>query len=168
MSADENCAVAHGDAPAATLTRTLVTVFASPVAEYLIKYGNDLGYRTVLVEPERARIGGTEAGEVLAAMPDLDATADVVVTDHHRVELAPMLRDALTSPARWIGVMGNPRHPAPYLGPPAELGVAPAEIERVHRPIGLNIGSRTPPEIAIATLAGLLADRNGRTGGFEF
>src|SRR5437879_4242974 len=101
-------------------------------------------------------------------MPDLDATADVVVTDHHRVELAPMLRDALTSPARWIGVMGNPRHPAPYLGPLAELGVAPAEIERVHRPIGLNIGSRTPPEIAIATLAGLLADRNGRTGGFEF
>src|SRR5207248_10639603 len=45
------CAVAHGDAPAATQTRTLVTVFASPVAEYLIKYGNDLGYRTVLVEP---------------------------------------------------------------------------------------------------------------------
>jgi len=41
-------------------------------------------------------------------------------------------------------------------------------IARVHRPIGLNIGSRTPPEIAVATLAGLLADRNGRPGGFEF
>jgi xanthine dehydrogenase accessory factor len=42
------------------------------------------------------------------------------------------------------------------------------EIARVHRPIGLNIGSRTPPEIAISTLAGLLADRNGRPGGFDF
>ena len=42
------------------------------------------------------------------------------------------------------------------------------EIARVHRPIGLNIGSRIPPEIAVATLAGLLADRNGRPGGFEF
>jgi xanthine/CO dehydrogenase XdhC/CoxF family maturation factor len=38
----------------------------------------------------------------------------------------------------------------------------------VHRPIGLNIGSHTPPEIAVATLAGLIADRNGRPGGFEF
>ena len=35
-------------------------------------------------------------------------------------------------------------------------------------PIGLNIGSRTPPEIAVATLAGLLADRSGRPGGFAF
>jgi xanthine dehydrogenase accessory factor len=38
----------------------------------------------------------------------------------------------------------------------------------VHRPVGLNIGSRAPAEIAIATLAGLIADRNGRHGGFAF
>jgi len=38
----------------------------------------------------------------------------------------------------------------------------------VHRPIGLNIGSRTPPEIALSALAGLLADRNDRPGGFHF
>jgi xanthine dehydrogenase accessory factor len=49
-----------------------------------------------------------------------------------------------------------------------ELGVPADDIMRVHRPIGLNIGSRTPPEIAISTLAGLLADRNGRPGGFDF
>ena len=41
-------------------------------------------------------------------------------------------------------------------------------IGRVHRPVGLNIGSRTPAEIAVATLAGLIADRNGRPGGFSF
>jgi hypothetical protein len=50
----------------------------------------------------------------------------------------------------------------------AELGVPDDQIARVHRPIGLNIGSRTPPEIAVATLAGLIADRNGRPGGFDF
>ena len=172
MASDENCAVAHGDAPATTQTRTLVTVFASPVTDYLIKFGNDLGYRTILVEPERGRISNAAddaATTVLTALPaDLDDTADIVVTDHHRVELAALLRDALALPVRWIGVMGNPRHPAPYLGPLTELGVPAVDIDRVHRPIGLNIGSKTPPEIAIATLAGLLADRNGRKGGFDF
>jgi xanthine/CO dehydrogenase XdhC/CoxF family maturation factor len=50
----------------------------------------------------------------------------------------------------------------------AELGVSQADINRIHRPIGLNIGSKTPAEIALATLAGLLADRAGRPGGFSF
>jgi xanthine/CO dehydrogenase XdhC/CoxF family maturation factor len=48
------------------------------------------------------------------------------------------------------------------------VGVRDEEIARVHRPIGLNIGSRTPAEIAVATLAGLIADRNHRPGGFDF
>ena len=98
---------------------------------------------------------------------DLDR-ADVVVTDHHRTELGPVLRDLLACRCRWIGVMGNPRHPAPHVPALAALAVPDEDIARVHRPIGLNIGSRTPPEIAIATLAGLLADRNGRPGGFTF
>ena len=92
----------------------------------------------------------------------------MVVTDHHRAELGVVLRDALASKARWVGIIGNPRHPGPHLAALAELGVPQADIDRVHRPIGLNIGSRTPPEIAISTLAGLIADRNGRPGGFTF
>ena len=171
MATEDPCAVAHGDAPGPPHARTLVTVFASPVADYLIKYGNDLGYRTILVEPERGRVSDAEdaTATVVTAMPtDLDDTVDVVVTDHHRMELGSLLRDALANPVRWIGVLGNPRHPAPHISALGELGVPSADIDRVHRPIGLNIGSRTPPEIAIATLAGLLADRNGRSGGFEF
>jgi len=101
-------------------------------------------------------------------MDGLGPAADVVVTDHHRPELGVMLRDALASPARWVGIMGNPRHEGPHLRALAELGVPAAEISRVHRPIGINIGSRTPAEIAIATLAGLIADRNGKPGGFAF
>jgi xanthine dehydrogenase accessory factor len=172
------CAVAHGATPAtATVSfpasflapdRTLIAVFASPVAAFLLRYATDAGYRALLVEPDSGRaVGAAMTGfGVLEMMPDSFEGADVVVTDHHRDELGAVLRDALATKARWIGVMGNPRHPAPHIPALEALGVAPGDIARVHRPIGLNIGSRTPPEIAIATLAGLLADRNSRPGGF--
>ena len=103
-----------------------------------------------------------------AVPDDLDDSADLVLTDHHRSELGVILRDALATKARWIGIMGNPHHVGPHVAMLTELGVPAEEIARVHRPIGLNIGSRTPPEIALSALAGLLADRNGRPGGFHF
>ena len=107
-------------------------------------------------------VGGFDELDDDAAGP----AADVVVTDHHRDELGVILRDALARPVRWVGVMGNPRHEGPHVAALAALGVPPEEVARVHRPIGLDIGSRTPPEIAVSTLAGLLADRAGRSGGF--
>jgi xanthine dehydrogenase accessory factor len=177
LNDDPACDVAHGAAAAArTPGRVLVAVFASPVAELLLRYGRDAGYQPVLVEPdpERAKIAMAPRGlddsiavdDSVCSYPD--GPADVVVTDHHRPELGLVLRDALASDARWVGVMGNPRHHAPHIPALAELGVSPDEIARVHRPIGLNIGSRTPAEIAISTIAGLIAERNGRPGGFEF
>ena len=168
-TADE---IAHGTAEAPGVTaRVLVAVFASPVAGLLLRYGRDAGYRPVLVEPDRERAkaaldAGLEADVEDSVRSQPDGPADVVACDHHRPELGLVLRDALGSDARWVGVMGNPRVPAPHIPALAELGVAPDEVARVHRPIGLNIGSRTPAEIAIATLAGLIADRNGRPGGF--
>jgi xanthine/CO dehydrogenase XdhC/CoxF family maturation factor len=187
--ADETgaCSVAHGTAPAGTNPasppaaglartgqpapgRTLVAVFANPVSGCLLRYAADAGYRALLVEPDPARADAARmAGfPVLAAVPDDLDGADVVVTDHHRDGLGEALRDALAGKARWVGIMGNPRHAGPHVAALEALGVAPGDIARVHRPIGLNIGSRTPPEIAIATLAGLLADRNSRPGGFSF
>ncbi len=168
--ADPACDVAHGAAPAPAVTRTLVAVFDSPVARYLLRYAGDAGFRPVLVEPDPQHAGPDDAGLIVAGGFDgyLGGSTDVVVTDHHRPELGPMLRDALAGQTRWVGVMGNPRHPAPHIPALAALGVAETDIGRVHRPIGLNIGSRTPAEIALATLAGLIADRNGRPGGFEF
>ena len=172
---DSACAVAHSPVASATgsapAERTLVAVFASPVAGYLLRYGADMGFRGLLLEPDEARAAGAAAlgFPLLTAIPeDLDDSADVVLTDHHRSELGVILRDALATKARWIGIMGNPHHVGPHVAMLGELGVPPGEIARVHRPIGLNIGSRIPPEIAVATLAGLLADRNGRPGGFEF
>ncbi len=195
--------MAHGKAPLPASTRTLVAVFASPVARFLLSYARDAGYRPVLVDPDAGLVAGRngaghqaghhhdaghhDAGhhgpspevlEGLAAVTGLttatsladlaDEATDVVVTDHHRAELGAVLRDALASPARWVGILGNPRHPAPHIPALAALGVPDSEIARVHRPIGLNIGSRTPAEIALATMAGLIADRNGRPGGFHF
>jgi xanthine dehydrogenase accessory factor len=150
--------------------RLLVAVFASPVSDVLVRWGGELGFRTVLVEPGEASVdvpadrtarGFAEIEDELA-----DGSADVVVTDHHREELGELLRDALARPARWIGVMVNPRHEGPHVAALTALGIPPEEIARVHRPIGLDIGSRQPAEIAVSTLAGLLADRNGRAGGF--
>jgi xanthine/CO dehydrogenase XdhC/CoxF family maturation factor len=162
------CAVAHGDAPADADTRTLVVVFANPVGRFLLHFGHDVGFRTILVEPDPERAAGIAHADEVRTDVEGSPDADVVVADHHRPELGPMLRDALATPARWIGVIGSPRHPAPHVPALRDLGVAEADIGRVHRPIGLNIGSRTPGEIALATLAGLIADRNGRPGGFAF
>ncbi len=168
---DSSCAVAHGDAVAPTEDRVLVAVFATPVAKYLLRYGADAGYRPVLIEPDAERAkqtaaDGFELAERLDGFP-VDRT-DLVVTDHHRSELGVQLRDALAAGTRWVGIMGNPRHEAPHVAALADLGVPASEISKVHRPIGLNIGSHTPAEIAIATLAGLIADRNGKPGGFAF
>ena len=170
---DPACALAHGELDPTAERRTLVAVFASPVARYLLHFGRDLGYQTVLVDPDPAQVTPQDKAHAdavaVAVGPDvIDGTADVVVTDHDRAELGPMLRDALMHPARWIGVMGSLRHTAPHIEALRDLGVDDQDIARVHRPIGLNIGSRTPPEIAVATLAGLLADRSGRPGGFGF
>jgi xanthine dehydrogenase accessory factor len=171
MSPDPNCDVAHGAAAnAGTPDRLLVAVFASPVAAMLARYGRDLGFRTVLVEPGEPAVE-VPADLTVRRMSELadelaGGTADVVVTDHHRDELGELLRDALAARTRWIGLMGNPRHEGPHVAALTALGVPTAEIDRVHRPIGLDIGSRTPAEIAVSTLAGLLADRNGRAGGF--
>jgi xanthine/CO dehydrogenase XdhC/CoxF family maturation factor len=155
MFDSQACALAHGAVELAPDGRAVVAVFDSPVATHLLHFAATLGYRVALAEPG---LGGIE----------IDAGTDVVVCDHDRPELGPVLRDALGTPARWIGVMGTPRHAGPHVAALRELGVPDADIARVHRPIGLNIGSRTPAEIALATLAGLVADRNDRPGGFVF
>jgi xanthine dehydrogenase accessory factor len=153
--------------------RRLVAVFASPVAEMMLRFGVELGFQSVLVEPDPTKLMGAPRphGDLFVhdlAAAELDDTTDVVLTDHHRPEIGAMLKEALASPARWIGILGKPQVEPPHVAALRELGVGDAEIARVHRPVGLNIGSRTPAEIAVATLAGLIADRNGRPGGFEF
>ncbi len=168
---DPACALAHGTEPVDAPIRTLVAVFASPVASYLLHFGHDTGFRTVLVEPDLERVDPqmiAHADGVASSIDPsfADRTADIVVCDHDRPELGDQLARALAYPARWIGVMGSLRHSAPHVAALRERGFDDAAISRIHRPIGLNIGSHQPAEIAISTLAGLIADRNQRPGGF--
>ena len=153
--------------------RRLIAVFESPVSEMLFRFGVELGFQTVLVEPDPTRIAGTPRPHGDTVVADLSAAApdertDILVTDHHRAEIGPVLREALGGKARWIGILGNPKVAGPHVAALRDLGVPEEEITRVHRPVGLNIGSRTPAEIAVAVLAGLIADRNDRPGGFAF
>jgi xanthine dehydrogenase accessory factor len=153
--------------------RRLVAVFESPVAEALLRFGIDLGFHTMLVEPDETKLMGAPRphGDSFVhdlAAAHLDEHTDVVLTDHHRPEIGAVLKDALAARTRWIGIVGNPKYEGPHVEALRSLNVPDDQIARVHRPIGLNIGARTPAEIAIATLAGLIADRNNRPAGFTF
>jgi xanthine dehydrogenase accessory factor len=160
---DIACAMAHGDVPAPTDGRRLVAVFASPVALQLVHLAAHVGFDCVVLDPERDLDGATTVRT--AADARIDEHSDVVVTDHDRPELGDVLAAVLEHPARWVGVMGSPRHTAPHVAALAERHVPAEQVARVHRPIGLDIGSKSPAEIAVSTVAGLLADRNGRPGG---
>jgi xanthine dehydrogenase accessory factor len=148
-------------------------VFQTPIADFMLRLGVELGFHSVLVEPDPSMISpvprphGDQVVRDLAAA-GLDEYTDVVLTDHHRPEIGDLLEQALEARTRWIGIVGRPDVEGPHIEALRKRGVPDDQIKRVHRPIGLNIGSRTPAEIAVATLAGLIADRNGRPGGFDF
>ena len=165
--------MAHGDLPPEVGQRRLIAVFVTPVTEFLLHFGRDLGFQTVMLDPDSSRLAWAEwryADQVYSVPTEefVDRNTDVVFTDHDREELGPTLESFLRLPARWIGVMGSPRHPAAHVPALRQLGVPEEVIGRIRRPIGLNIGSKTPAEIALSTLAGLIADRNRRPGGFAF
>src|SRR6516225_7495126 len=95
-AADAACDVAHGKAAVPASTRTLVAVFASPVARFLLSYAKDAGYRPVLLEPDAGHADGPGAAggpapdglTTVASLAGLaDEATDVVVCDHHRPEL---------------------------------------------------------------------------------
>ena len=153
--------------------RRLVVVFESPTAEAMLRLAVETGFHTVLVEPDQSRLQGTPRAHGDLFVHDLEAAhldehTDVVLSDHHRPEIGEVLKAALVGKTRWIGILGKPIIEGPHVKMLRDLDVPEEQIARVHRPIGLNIGARTPAEIAIATLAGLIADRNGRPGGFAF
>lgn len=170
--APDACLAAHGVSDAKRSTRSLVVIYAGELARHLVAFATACDFAATVVEPDPrlAAAAASWAGQVHHDLTRVatGADTDVVVTDHHREDLGVLLAAALRAPTRWIGVIGNPRHPGPHVELLAGLGVAATEIARVHRPIGLNIGSRAPAEIAVSILAGLLAHRSGRPGGFGF
>ena len=66
----------------------------------------------------------------------------------------------------FVGVMGSARHVGPHMAALKDLGVDDDDLARVRSPVGLNIGARTAEEIALSILAGVVAARHGREGGW--
>jgi molybdopterin adenylyltransferase len=150
---------------------TLVVLGATPVASWLLRWGRHLGYDTVLVESRSERVTAElkeAAGRVAAGVEELDLRGDVdaVHTDHDAPLVAEQVAELLRRDAQFVGVMGSARHASPHLDAVREMGLSEEAASRVQTPVGLDVGARTPQEIAVSILAGLIAARTGRPGGW--
>jgi xanthine dehydrogenase accessory factor len=90
------------------------------------------------------------------------ATAIVALTHDPRIDDMGLM-EALSTDAFYIGAMGSSRTSAARRERLLALDVGADDLGRLHAPIGLPIGSKTPPEIAIAILAEITAVRKNRT-----
>jgi len=96
---------------------------------------------------------------VLAMKPDAHT---VVIAVSHDPKLDDMaLLEALRSEAFYVGAVGSKQTSAERRKRLAGFDLSSRQIARLRGPVGLSIGSRTPPEIAVAILADLIATRNG-------
>lgn len=150
---------------------TLVAVGGVHIAVALTRLAQTLGYRTIVVDPRP--VFGSEArfphaDRVVNAWPDeaLDriglnsATAVAVLTHDPKLD-DPALRRSLPSPAFYVGALGSKATQAKRRKRLLEAGLSEAHVDRLHAPIGLDLGGRSPEEIAISVLAQVVAVRNG-------
>jgi xanthine/CO dehydrogenase XdhC/CoxF family maturation factor len=149
----------------------LVVLGATPVATWLLRWSRDLGYDTVLVEPRSDRVTPEQrelAGRVAGAPDDLAAgvPVDAVHTDHEAPLVAEHVAALVRGGSRFVGVMGSRGHTARHREALLAMGLSDEEVARVRTPVGLDLGGDTPQEIALAILAGLVAARRGRQGGW--
>ena len=92
--------------------------------------------------------------------PDAHSAVIALTHDPKLDDLA--LMEALRSPAFFVGAIGSRVNQAKRRARLAEhFGLSEAQLARLHGPVGLNIGARTPPEIAVSILAQLTAERYG-------
>jgi xanthine dehydrogenase accessory factor len=96
---------------------------------------------------------------VIAFRPDPHS---VILSVSHDPKLDDMaLLEALKTDAFYVGAVGSSRTNAERRKRLVEFDLTAQQIARLRGPVGLSIGSRTPPEIAVAILADLIASRNG-------
>jgi xanthine dehydrogenase accessory factor len=135
---------------------TLLVIADTPVARALRRWAPELGFRTLSV-PE-----GAPLPEALGA--DLYA----IHTNHDAAGIADVLEAILRRqpPPRYIGLMGSRRHTGHHLEALARRGLSEADLARIQSPVGIDIGARTPEEIALSMLAGLVAVRRGAKPGW--
>ena len=152
----------------------LVVVGANHVAMPLTTLARTLGYRTVVIDG-RPRFATRERfpdvddlkigipSELITDYPLVRSTALVLVAHDYKYEL-PVLHYALARDVGYIGMLGSSRRGAAILKLLREDGVDEASLARVRVPIGLDLGAKAAPEIALAVLAEIQAVRGGGTG----
>jgi xanthine/CO dehydrogenase XdhC/CoxF family maturation factor len=134
------------------LRRPLLVVLAdTPVATALRRWAPEVGFDVTDRPPLEAPEGSLY----------------VVHTDHDAPELVADLISCFQHRPRFVGLVGSRRHTGHHLEALAARGLDPELMERIQTPVGLEIGARTPEEIALSILAGLVAVRRGADGGWK-
>jgi xanthine dehydrogenase accessory factor len=149
----------------------LLLIGAGQMTQYLAQMAGALGYQVLVCDPREEYATGFEVpgATLLRTMPD--DTVNALRPDGHTAIIAlthdPKLDDlalmeALNSPAFYIGAIGSRVNQAKRRERLIEhFGLTAAQLDRLHGPVGLKNGARTPPEIAISILAELTAVRYG-------
>ena len=153
---------------------TLVIIGGAHISVALAQIAKQMGYRTVLIDPRQAfakkerfayldtRITAwpQDAIKELSLTP---STAVAVLTHDPKID-DPALLIALRSEAFYVGVLGSRKTQDARRMRLIEAGLGEKEIDRLRGPIGLDIGGRSPEEIALAIMAEIIAVRHGRGG----
>lgn len=151
----------------------LLVFGAVELAEALCRAARLLGWRTIVADA-RAKLATRErvpsADELIVAWPEEalegvapdGATAIVVLTHEDRFDV-PALDGALRSDAFYVGALGSRRTQARRREQLAERGLGEDMLDRVHGPVGLDLGAETTAETAVAILAEIVATRRGRS-----
>ncbi len=148
----------------------LVIVGGVHIAIDLIHFAKALGFCTYLVDPRSAFATPERFPHVDhllhqwpdEALPEIGLTGEtnVVVVTHDPKLDDPALMAALPSPARYVGALGSPKTHAKRIKRLLAEGLGQEHLDRLRAPIGLNIGGRTPAEIALSIMAEIVALRN--------
>lgn len=148
----------------------LVIVGAVHIAIPLVSFARELGLYTVVIDARpifatQDRFGHVD--ELIRSWPDealqemkLNESSYVVTLTHDEKLDTPALVCALDHPAGYIGALGSKRTHAKRVTALREAGVSEEQISRIHAPIGLDLGGRSPEEIALAIMAEIVQVRN--------
>lgn len=148
----------------------LLIIGAGQTSRYLAQMAMALDYQVTVCDPreeyaEEWNLPGTTLlrgypdDTVVAMNPD-PHLAVVAVTHDPKLDDAALL-EALKSPCFYVGALGSKKNNDARRKRLAGFDLAEAEIARLHGPVGLKIGAKTPPEIAVAILAEMTAVRRG-------
>lgn len=150
---------------------SLIIVGGVHISIALAKIAKVLGYQTTIVDPRRA-FGNPERfshadqlvqawpDEALRSLPISRSTAIAVLTHDPKLD-DPALIIALASPAFYVGALGSKTTQAKRRARLLQAGLAETQVDRLHGPIGLDIGAQTPEEIALSIMGEVVAAGKG-------